>query len=981
MLPDNWRQMNHERPLDIDVAVRQCFGGMYEKSSLDARLTRDLLAGKLSISPHPVWAIPEVLTWTEDPFNQRNWRAQLQMLRWLEPVRRSAMDGDEAAREYWVSSVRSWVRANPRGRSEADFAWADMVEAIRGMCLVFGLPLLHGEDQTWLLEAIWEHGEWMADPEHLGKANHALHQHQSLFVIGALFENSEWKSLAHGRMLELFDKSYDVEGINDEGSLGYHKNNYIWWRTAIKRLQIEGLSTSSATNRLDLALIELAHATRPDGYLELIGDTETATLGALSSPEIDYVKSSGSLGRPPAALTKVYSRGYVFGRSGWGEYERDFRDELFYSLSFGRGDRVHGHADGASITLHANGHPWLVDSGKFAYVADPMRTYCLSRSGHNVVTVADVPYDRSTHVELVSHSLSTELDEYVFRDIGYDGVEIIRHVVYSRGGDFLVVLDTISSTRGTITANQRWHLDSESSLSPIRNGYRITHQGSTATLLWSGTVPTLSVIKGQESPTDGWTSTKWMRKDAAPVIQATKTGSRVGFITVISALKTGHFTLDNVESKDGTLLISATSGRNQLHLKLDRKGSQISTVGAGAQKSTSTLSHIQNMLDEYQSPVENLPLAIQDCHDYSPKLWEKCRVWISSCDDSKLARVRILRHFLHILMNEESNDTNDRGLRAAILDLAGEDIAREVGLSSGNLNIMREPLIGWSGLSLRSRTYNAPISTVTSPREMADPSEHPSVTTALVGGLTLPFIARKGLTDVLTVRFHGAINRTRTSLPLFQGLTSSNQSNDNYMIFHDPSLDLNRSMSLSWFLGLADKNLHQVCASYIAEFAKRASIKHIVLTGSSGGGFTALQVASYLPESKALVFNPQTDIRRYFETTAETATSTCFGQSAAGLEPSLNTRVSVISRYRELSVLPKVMYVQNSGDTHHVENHRDPFESMLSAHHREQASQIKFVDEFWGPGHQAPDATQYKAFQDRMNHWIHTENMSNDSVS
>lgn len=959
--------MNNHRSVNIEVATRQCFGGMFEKTSADQRLTQNILSGQLHITPHPSWRVPEKLSWIEDPFQQRNWRAQLHMLRWLEPLRRSGMNGDIDAADRWIHVVKSWVESNPRDHSAADFAWADMVEAIRSMCMVFGLPLA-GENNEWLLKSIWEHGEWLSNASHIGKANHALHQHQALFIIGRLFDNEVWVDTAVSRLMDLFAQSYDDQGVNVEGSLGYHKNNYIWWRTALRRLSVEGIECSIASERLDLALVELAHATRPDGKLELIGDTETTDLSSVSAPQLDYIKSAGAFGEPPKDKSTVYRAGYAFGRSGWGEYERDFEDELYYSLSFGPQNRIHGHCDGGSITLHSNRQPWLVDAGKYAYKADAMRDYCLSRLGHNVIVIEGSQYDPSSQVELVSHTLSTDLDEYVLRDAGYEGVVINRHVVYCRAGDFFVVVDTVKSTRGCVTARQRWHLDPQTKSEATRTGYKLLRQDDTAEIRWSGKLPELSVVSGQHQPFDGWISTKWMEQEPAEVLQATKSGERFRFITLIFAAKS--VSLEKVVSSAGAICVSAGNSRNHFQVTVQERGSLIAVRGAGATDG-GNLSEIRERLAGIVPNDVSLPSALEQTSEFTTKYWQMCKSWLDGYARSYDARLKLLEHLLNMVARASSDhETPDYGLRSAVIDVAGADIAALLGLSSTSLGILREPLIEWPGTApMTSQTYKSPIRTIDSPNSITVPPGGTQITTAQIGAFVLPMLTRRGTSDRLIVRFHGALNRGRSTLPIFQGLNSSIQGNDSFVIFQDPCLDLNRSMSLSWYLGDLEHNIHEFAASYVIKIRDELDAKEIVLMGGSGGGFTALQVSTFLPDAKVLVFNPQTDVRAYHSSAAETALMTCFGQSVDSLDPSLVTRASCISAFEKLSELPQVLYVQNSGDIHHVRHHRDPFERMLKETHPEQIHSVRFVDEDWGPGHVSPTAVRALHFQNMLKEW------------
>lgn len=960
--------------IDLDVVRRQTFGGMFRRNSRDRALADEILSGRLPIPPHPVWDFGNHVDWTANPFGQRNWQAQLQMLRWLEPLRRAALDGDQSARKFWLDACKSWISENPPSDPklrDADgnflsYAWADMVDGIRALVLTFGLPLAEPGEDRWLVDSIHEHGSWLADPKHLGHSNHALHQHQALFVIGSAFGNTEWVELAIQRLTKLFEESYDEEGVNLEGAIGYHKNNLVWWEEAFKRLDVESVPRPASAQRLNLAYLELAHATKPDGTFELIGDTEATTPGALSSPELDYVKSEGATGQPPAELTKIYRRGYVFGRSGWGDHERDFKKETFYSLSYGKANRVHGHQDGASLTLHSNGQPWLVDAGKYAYKKDAMRDYCLSRLGHNVVEIEGKAYDPKTEVSLIRSFTSDEADDFTFADSGYKGVELKRRVVYCRGGDFFVVVDNVFSA-DEVSARQRWHVDADTAIEDIPGGVRLDRDGKSSFLLWKGNLPAISTVKGSEEPFDGWMARKWMEKLASPVVSATQTGKRFRFITIIAAPQSGDFSVKKLDATAGRMALSVLSGRYQFNLAIEDDRVSVTLGDEGSLSSeredirsawlkTMDLCHEADVVWAAPKPRNGL---------FTTRYWGQLKSWVTQQDDTRSARLEALSILLNLLLDAPEETGDDQGLRTGIVDLLGNDLTEDIGLNSSALGVMREPLIAWHGLELRSKTYGRQIQTISSPDDIGfEEGEKSKIYSANVGGLVLPFAVGRGDSDLLSVRFHGAINRTKTTLPFFQGLTSELMEGGNHAVFQDPSLDLNKNMTLSWYLGDGSTSVHQFMAECIRKLQAETNASRVLLSGSSGGGFTALQVAAYLPDSVALVFNPQTDVKEYFRTSADVALSTCL-KPEIEVEEARQFRhsTSVVETYAMLGDLPRVLYVQNTGDTHHVTKHRDPFRLMLESEHSNHKDRIEFVDVEWGAGHVAATAELYAHFR------------------
>ncbi|MGF9648039.1 heparinase II/III family protein [Pseudarthrobacter oxydans] len=953
--------------VDFDALRRQTFGGMFDRSARDRAAADEILSGKIALRPHPVWEFDDDVDWQANPFGQRNWQAQLQMLRWLEPVRRVAMDGDEKARQFWIRMCKSWVAANPSSGYQpkdahggASYAWADMVEAMRALVLTFGLPLVEEDDRTWLLDSIVEHGTWLADPKHLGHSNHALHQHQALFVIGLVLGHDSWTQLAIQRLTELFEESYDDEGVNVEGAIAYHKNNLIWWEQAFKRLDVEGIPRPASASRLDLAHLELAHATKPDGTFELIGDTELSGPTGLSSPELDYVRTEGAMGQPPSDLTKIYRQGYVFGRSGWGDHERDFRKETFYSLSFGKANRVHGHQDGASLTLHSNGHPWLIDAGKYAYKQDAMRDYCLSRLGHNVVHIDGRTYDRKADVALLRAYTSDEVDDFTFVDTGYQDVTLKRRVVYCRGGEFLVVIDSVFSKK-EITASQRWHIDAETAVDPVPGGFQLTKSDASAWIVWKGNMPSLSTVCGSEEPFDGWMAREWMDKKASPVITASQTGLRFRFITVIASPASGQFSVKKLQATGGRMSVTAQSGRHQFNLAVDEDGARV-TLGDESDKPPAT----QDLKSAWMKTLDlcreaevawTAPKPAEGT--FRTSYWDRLKTWIDDQPNRRSARLEALGILLDLLLDVPANSGDDQGLRAAVVDVLGTDLGEEVGLTPPDVGILREPLLAWSGgADLHSKTYKRDIRTIKTVDELVlNDGESAAIFAASRGGLVLPFAVGRGSTDLLSVRFHGAINRTKTTLPFFQGLTSEAAGNDNYALFQDPSLDLNKSMTLAWYLGDGTTDIHRYMAECIAKIQSETGAARVLLSGSSGGGFAAMQVASYLPDSVALVFNPQTDVKEYFRTSADTALASCLQENGGADGPrDFSKSTSVVSNYSELEKLPQVLYVQNTGDKHHVLKHRDPFLKMLESEHESYSDRIRFIDVDWGAGHVAATA-------------------------
>lgn len=501
--------------VNLATAERQALGAHFTVHRHEARLREELLAGKLTMSPHRAWTLPKDPTWTEDPFSDNNWQFQYHMLRWLDPLRRAGQSGDTSAAETWEHYARSWIAANPPGDSRSRWAWIDMTDGIRALELCHGLCVV-GE-QDWLIRSIEQHRDWLADPAHIKAGNHGLHQTVGLFVTSAVLEDRTAMDLAVTRLGERLRLAWDAQGVNEEGSLAYHRMNHNWWQDTMARLDLEGVARPEGAERLDLAPVEMAHATSPLGRLARIGDTNGASISDVDHPYAQYVTSNGARGSHPEETTAVYERGYAYVRSGWGE-DRPFSEETYLTAVFGAQDKVHGHRDGGSITYCSQGTQWLHDQGRFYYGKDPMQRYVVSRESHSLIVLPGRTPRSSADVSLVRQDETDACVDLLFSDPSYDDVQITRRVIYLKHWDLTVVLDHVES-EAAVQIEQRWHCGAGVSATALSLGFSLEHEDRAFHVAALTSNGRRDVRRGQKDPLVGWTATGWRR--SAPVDVAT----------------------------------------------------------------------------------------------------------------------------------------------------------------------------------------------------------------------------------------------------------------------------------------------------------------------------------------------------------------------------------------------------------------------------------------------------------------------------
>lgn len=511
------RAVTSPSDLDHGVSARQAFGVAYRRPpELEAR-TRRVLAGTLRLPPHPAWK-GDFTDWRADPFGDRNWRFQHHTLRWLNPLRWSALEGDEAARREWVRVVHSWHKENlPARRRSGEFAWKDMADGNRAIELSLGAPLVPDSD-TWFVNLLRAHVDWLLNERNIGVKNHALHQHVGLLVAAATLRDNQAIDVAFERICKQFTSTFDSEGGNDEGSVGYHELNLRWWTHAWARLEAEGREIPDfAVRRIDAGREAFAHMLLPNGQLPQIGDTKRGAAEGGLGPYVDYVVTGGSSGTPPADNAVAYTRGYAISRSGWGR-TRDLAEESHLLLRHGADLEAHSHQDRGSLHLYTRGRSWLTDSGFHSYqIKDPIREHLGSRAAHNVAFLPGVAHDDSAPVKLERFTVTPGYHDFVVTDKGYEDNVVKRRVIYLAEPECWIVQDEAEQTSSIV---QHWHVDVGITAARYERGFDLRSGNTSVSMTWLGRLPKLSRHVAHGDDLRGWIGTNWKTLEPGTLIRA-----------------------------------------------------------------------------------------------------------------------------------------------------------------------------------------------------------------------------------------------------------------------------------------------------------------------------------------------------------------------------------------------------------------------------------------------------------------------------
>ncbi|MGV0351192.1 heparinase II/III domain-containing protein [Corynebacterium guaraldiae] len=393
-------------------------------------------------------------------------RFYLHSLNWIDFIVDRAAAGPEAgwteeiaagADFAWAVALTWWEMNNATPEWESDeYVWGGHAVAIRAASLS-ALSQVYPEDE-WLYEAIEYHGQWLM--EHFdGYWNHGLSQALALLVVGDRLNNQSMLATGAERARACLGVMIDEEGAINEQAPEYA--NYIdrLRQTTVIALELFGAPGAEELRVKQKPLEEfIAHSVTPSGTFVEVGDSMPRRPRFLRGGAVEFALSNGAAGTEIPRV-KVYSAGYVFGRSGFGQ-RRPIGMESYYSLRFGPARAIHGHFDHLSVTFWDRGRNIIVDAGHPGYARGPMRDYARSRLAHNVLTVRDKKHNAAVPSQLMDHQVETTWSAFDLQDTAWEGLKWKRSACFADCGPF-VVADSLEPTKTAEYAEQRWNVAPE----------------------------------------------------------------------------------------------------------------------------------------------------------------------------------------------------------------------------------------------------------------------------------------------------------------------------------------------------------------------------------------------------------------------------------------------------------------------------------------------------------------------------------------
>ncbi|KAB1640835.1 heparinase II/III domain-containing protein [Gulosibacter chungangensis] len=372
--------------------------------------------------------------------------------------------------EVCLAIISDWFAHNPQTSPAISRAWDAHAVAYRTDSLIDIAERV--SNSTWLDELLEEHKAFLALEDNFqGNWNHGVDQAKSLINVAERLKDASAQQIGLTRLEGAMLSIVDDEGVTIEQAVHYDYFNYQQLDKCISYLDGHpGAENTIARLRERMQKMPdfLAHATRPDGTWFEIGDTPIEPAGSIPGTIAEYAATQGANGPRPDETVRTFSAGYIFGRSGWGE-SREFAEESAYSIRFGPGRLIHGHADNLSLRFVSRGIEIIKDGGFHGYTDDENRAFLRSQAAHSTI-IASRGRKKSTTKpsELTFSRIEPQWQSFTINANPFEHTYVTRSIYIEFDPDIVVVWDRLRS-RSRTPFEQRWIINPEFRLTQRRD--------------------------------------------------------------------------------------------------------------------------------------------------------------------------------------------------------------------------------------------------------------------------------------------------------------------------------------------------------------------------------------------------------------------------------------------------------------------------------------------------------------------------------
>ncbi|MCJ0827917.1 hypothetical protein MN869_05525 [Acinetobacter sp. NIPH1876] len=191
------------------------------------------------------------------------------------------------------------------------------------------------------------------------------------------------------------------------------------------------------------------------------------------------------------------------------------------------------------------------------------------------------------------------------------------------------------------------------------------------------------------------------------------------------------------------------------------------------------------------------------------------------------------------------------------------------------------------------------------------------------GDIPVNFIKKDSRKLVVFLNAALALDAQKKHYPYFNRISYHKDLDCNCLYLYDISLNMADNYTIGWYRGTTENKLNDTYVEIINKVIADLGIKNkdVVLYGSSAGGFAAMKFAEKINGVTAVAINPQVEISKFIDKNAVAKFENIFDVNSYKDDTIINPKNLGKS---------KVIYVQNTQDTDHYENHFKPFWSKIS---------------------------------------------------
>ena len=544
---------NNTHPAGLELAYDNLNQG-------DVTSADQILTDVWPVDRYAAIALPNPLTWREDPYQAAYWQY---IFYGLQPTRHLlwafATTGQQKYRDKLVEVLQSF---HDHGL-DSPFASDKHGSAWRGMMLVntyWKLEQLGGlsaAEKSMIVDLVRAAGTFLALPTNFeSDYNHGIAESMSLLMIAVNFpdlaESASWRQTAGTRLEQILSNSVAADGVVYEQAYYYHFYELVqFWAIAAWAKKFGVQAAPSIAPTIDGMIRFATYIPMPDGMVPMFGaslarsarasEVPTMTAIAAYDPNFRYVFTAGREGTaPPQRCILFPVSGPAILRSSWDA--ADFAKQTHVVMDVGPYRTAHSDLDALSVHLYADGKTVLTDAGLFTYDRGTEYTYFKSTAAHNTVTVDGKSQSAGAPVMGLASSGAAHCYQSGYHDL-YAGVRHRRGTVLV-DKDLVLVLDHLNSAVSH-TYDQTWRTPPELTMTAEANGGRITDAKGkkVLTIRQAYNDFTSSVRRGSTAPFDGWYSKAYQVMTPADALRFTTSGADTRYATLFAS---GNYNAEDV---------------------------------------------------------------------------------------------------------------------------------------------------------------------------------------------------------------------------------------------------------------------------------------------------------------------------------------------------------------------------------------------------------------------------------------------------